>query len=161
MSGWKLGSFFVLFCFLFFLMFLTISYHKFIIVACSMRFNVQGEDVELHSGTRSLEKPRAVRVIAVAFRPARGEKKEWRLARPQEPSASTWREERQHLSNTADEKKVALSLPRQSCAKVKQPIKSSFSKKSINILLDPLIQTAVINNLLFAKKNTLYSTFSP
>lgn len=126
-------------------MFLTISYHEFIIAACSVRLNVHGEDAELHRGIGSLDKPRAVSLVTVAVRPARGEEKDWQLARPQEPTASTCRRTGDVFETSGWQRKEHSRFKCQSRDETNQPIKTIFSKKSLTILLNPLIKTAVMN----------------
>lgn len=89
-------------------MFLTISYHKFIIAACAMRFNVQGKDVEFHSRIWSLDEPHTVGGIAVAFRPAWGVEEDRSVSCLQEPTTSTCRMKSNSSETALVEKKVAF-----------------------------------------------------
>lgn len=56
--------------------FLTVSYDQLVVVTCSLRLNVHGEDVEFHSRIRSMDDPYTVSTISILPRPARGEKKD-------------------------------------------------------------------------------------
>lgn len=91
-------------------MFLTVSYHQLVIVACSVGFDVHGEDVEFHSRVRSLDKPRTVNPVTIAFGPAWGEEEGWHLSCPQEATTSTCRMKGNIFEIPLTEKKLVLSL---------------------------------------------------
>lgn len=97
-----------------------------------MRFDVQGEDVEFHSGVRSLDQPHTVSTVPVVLGPAWGEKKDWRLSGPQEPTAGTCRVKGNISEMALRTDTSTLTVRCQSCAEMKWPIKTIFSK-SINI----------------------------
>lgn len=133
---------------------LTISYHKAIIGTRSVRFNVQGKDVEFHSRVGSLDEPRTVHSITVTVRPARGEEKHGCISCPKEATTSTCRIESNIFDTALIEKMLALFHLKATALYWKEATSwNHFSEKSMNIVFNPLIRRAAISVIdLWCKK---------